>query len=580
MAAQKVTLPITGMTCANCAANIERALTKKTTGVVSASVNFATERLTAEYIPGVTSVDDMVLVIQQAGYGAILPDEIDDDTAVLIEPLSVGVRTALRRLPEAGQQALVVGSGMIGLATIAAQADLHLRISKEVSRGRTRVKLTRLEGEERVTALLAIRDFDEHEDSYLFFATRHGRVKRTALREYANIRTNGLRAVVINEGDDLLSVRLTHGENHVFMGTNRGMGIRFAETDARPMGRVTAGVRGIKLPADHEVIALAIVGEGMLLSATENGFGKRTSIDEYPVQRRGGKGKKATRVKDEDFIDQLFVANSHDTILCFSSRGKCYWLKVYELPQAGRTARGRPMVNLLPLEQGERINAVLPVREYTEDRFVFMATASGTVKKTPLIDFSRPRSSGIIAVDLRDDDQLIGVDITDGSQSIMLFTSAGKAIRFKESDVRAMGRTACGVRGVKLGRGQRVISLIIGDEGDVMTVTENGFGKRTAIGQFPIKGRGGMGVISIKTSERNGEQVGAVRVAEDDEIMLITDGGTLVRTRVSDVSQMGRDTQGVTMIRLAKDERLIGIERIEALEGENDDADESDTTTE
>jgi DNA gyrase subunit A len=279
----------------------------------------------------------------------------------------------------------------------------------------------------------------------------------------------------------------------------------------------------------------------------------------------------ATATKDEDFVDKLFVANTHDTILCFSSRGKCYWLKVYELPQAGRSARGRPMVNLLPLEQGERINAVLPVREYTEDRFVFMATASGTVKKTSLVDFSRPRSNGIIAVDLRADDQLIGVEITDGGQSIMLFTSAGKAIRFKESDVRAMGRTACGVRGVKLGKGQRVISLIIGNEGDVMTVTENGFGKRTPIEQFPIKGRGGMGVISIKASDRNGEQVGAVRVDEDDEMMLITNGGTLVRTRVADVSQMGRDTQGVTMIRLSKDEKLIGIERIEALDAEDDD---------
>jgi len=233
------------------------------------------------------------------------------------------------------------------------------------------------------------------------------------------------------------------------------------------------------------------------------------------------------------------------------------------------------MVNLLPLEQGERINAVLPVREYSDDLFVFMATASGTVKKTPLVDFSRPRSNGIIAVDLREDDQLIGVDITDGSQSIMLFTSAGKSIRFKESDVRAMGRTACGVRGIKLGRDQRVISLIIGNDGDVMTVTENGFGKRTVIEQFPVKGRGGMGVISIKTSERNGPQVGAVRVDTEDEIMLITNGGTLVRTRVADVPQMGRDTQGVTMIRLSKDEKLIGIERVDALEGEGE-GDESD----
>jgi DNA gyrase subunit A len=318
-----------------------------------------------------------------------------------------------------------------------------------------------------------------------------------------------------------------------------------------------------------------ITEEDVVVTLSHQGYAKSQPVGDYRAQRRGGRGKMATATKDEDFVDKLFVANTHDTILCFSSRGKCYWLKVYELPQAGRSARGRPMVNLLPLEQGERINAVLPVREYDEDRFVFMATASGTVKKTPLVDFSRPRSSGIIAVDLREDDQLIGVDITDGSQSIMLFTSAGKAIRFKESDVRAMGRTACGVRGVKLGKQQRVISLIIGNDGDVMTVTENGFGKRTPIEQFPVKGRGGMGVISIKTSDRNGEQVGAVRVAGDDEIMLITDGGTLVRTRVADVSQMGRDTQGVTMIRLSKDEKLIGIERVDALEGEDDDGDET-----
>jgi len=314
-----------------------------------------------------------------------------------------------------------------------------------------------------------------------------------------------------------------------------------------------------------------ITEEDVVVTMSHQGYAKSQPVDAYRAQRRGGRGKIATATKDEDFVEKLFVANTHDTILCFSSRGKCYWLKVYELPQAGRNARGRPMVNLLPLEQGERINAVLPVREYTQDRFIFMATASGTVKKTPLVDFSRPRASGIIAVDLRDDDQLIGVDITDGSQSIMLFTSAGKSMRFKESDVRAMGRTACGVRGVRLGKGQRVISLIIGNDGDVMTVTENGFGKRTPIEQFPVKGRGGMGVISIKTSDRNGAQIGAVRVDEDDEMMLITDGGTLVRTRVTDVSQMGRDTQGVTMIRLSKNEKLIGIERVEAFDDENGD---------
>ncbi|MES9937035.1 MAG: DNA gyrase subunit A [Sedimenticola sp.] len=319
-----------------------------------------------------------------------------------------------------------------------------------------------------------------------------------------------------------------------------------------------------------------ITEEDVVVTLSHAGYAKAQTLDTYQAQRRGGKGKTATSTKDEDFVDQLFVANTHDTILCFSSRGRVYWLKVYELPQAGRNARGKPIVNLLPLEQDERINAVLPVREYDENKFIFMATSSGTVKKTRLTDFSRPRASGIIAVDLRDDDQLVGVDITDGTKDVMLFTSAGKAIRFEEGKVRPMGRTACGVRGVKLEKEQRVISLIIAEEDQtVLTVTENGFGKRTPVSQFPVKGRGGMGVISIKTSDRNGDQVGAVLVDDSDEIMLITDGGTLVRTRVDDVSVMGRGTQGVTMIRLSKGEKLVGIERIESLDEEGDEEEAS-----
>ena len=315
-----------------------------------------------------------------------------------------------------------------------------------------------------------------------------------------------------------------------------------------------------------------ITEEDVVVTLSHQGYAKAQSLDAYQAQRRGGRGKTATTTKDEDFVDKLFVASTHDTILCFSSAGKVYWLKVYELPQAGRNARGKPMVNLLPLEEGERINAVLPIREYTEDRYIFMATANGTVKKTPLTDFSRPRASGIIAVDLRDDNQLVGVDITDGSQDIMLFSSAGKAVRFNESAVRPMGRTAAGVRGIRLDKGQRVISLVVATEGDVLTVCENGYGKRTDISQFAVKGRGGKGLISIRTSERNGQQIGAILVDEDDEIMLITDGGTLVRTRVSDVSRMGRDTQGVKMIALSKKEKLIGIARIEMLDedGENE----------
>ncbi len=318
-----------------------------------------------------------------------------------------------------------------------------------------------------------------------------------------------------------------------------------------------------------------ITEEDVVVTLSHAGYAKAQPLDAYQAQRRGGKGKTATATKDEDFVDRLFVASTHDTILCFSSRGRVYWLKVYQLPQAGRTARGKPIINLLPLEPGERINAVLPVREYSEDRYIFMATSSGTVKKTSLTDFSRPRASGIIAVDLRDDDQLVGVAITDGSQDVMLFTSAGKAIRFAEDAVRPMGRTACGVRGIKLGPGQEVISLIIAEEGRaILNVTENGYGKRTALDQYPAKGRGGMGVIAIKTSERNGNQVGAVLADETDEVMLITDGGTLVRTPVADVPMMGRDTQGVRMIRVGDEERLIGIERIEALEGDEEPEDD------
>jgi len=313
-----------------------------------------------------------------------------------------------------------------------------------------------------------------------------------------------------------------------------------------------------------------ITEEDVVVTLSHQGYAKAQPLDVYQAQRRGGKGKTATATKDEDFVDKLFVASTHDTILCFSSAGKVYWLKVYQLPQAGRNARGKPMVNLLPLEEGERISAVLPIREYEEGRYVFMATEQGTVKKTPLADFSRPRSSGIIAIDLKEGDQLIGVDLTDGERDIMLFSTAGKAVRFSEKEVRPMGRTAAGVRGIRLDPGQRVISLIVADEGDVLTVCEKGYGKRTAIDQFPTKGRGTKGLISIRTSERNGDQIGAVLVDEEDEIMLISDGGTLVRTRVSDVPRMGRDAQGVKMIRLTGGERLIGIARIEVLDDEEE----------
>ena len=314
--------------------------------------------------------------------------------------------------------------------------------------------------------------------------------------------------------------------------------------------------------------------EDVVVTLTHEGYAKTQPLSDYRAQRRGGRGKSATAIKEEDFVDKLFIANTHDTVLCFSSRGRVYWLKVYELPQAGRASRGKPIVNLLPLEADERINAILPVREFEEDKFVFMATTSGIVKKTPLKDFSRPRASGIIAVDLLDDDTLVGVDITDGSRDIMLFSSSGKAIRFNEENVRAMGRVSRGVRGIKLAEGHKVVSLIIADEGQVLTATENGYGKRTPMDDFPVYGRGGQGVIGIQTSDRNGNVVGAVLVSEDDEMMLISNGGTLVRTRTSEVSSMSRNTQGVTLINLTNGEKLIGIERIE--ETEDEESDEAD----
>ncbi|MFO7592834.1 MAG: DNA gyrase subunit A [Pseudomonadota bacterium] len=317
--------------------------------------------------------------------------------------------------------------------------------------------------------------------------------------------------------------------------------------------------------------------EDVVVTLSHEGYAKAQPLTDYRAQKRGGRGKSATATKDEDFIDKMFVANTHDTILCFSSRGRVYWLKVYELPQAGRASRGKPIVNLLPLEGDERINAILPVREFEEGQYVFMATANGTVKKTPLVDFSRPRASGIIAVDLVEGDCLVGVALTDGQRDIMLFSSAGKVIRFKEENVRSMGRVSRGVRGIRLGEEQKVISLIVADEGHVLTATENGYGKRTPIDDYPVYGRGGQGVIAIQSSERNGPVVGAVLVSEDDEIMLITNGGTLVRTRVAEVSSMGRNTQGVRLINLTKGEKLIGMERIaETDEDEELDAGEAE----
>ncbi|HHF3886679.1 TPA: DNA topoisomerase (ATP-hydrolyzing) subunit A [Haemophilus influenzae] len=345
-----------------------------------------------------------------------------------------------------------------------------------------------------------------------------------------------------------------------------------------------------------------IAQEDVVVTLSHEGYVKYQPLTDYEAQRRGGKGKSATKMKEEDFIEKLLVANTHDTILCFSSRGRLYWLKVYQLPQASRGARGRPIVNILPLQENERITAILPVSAYEEDKFVVMATAGGIVKKIALTEFSRPRSNGIIALNLRDEDELIGVDITNGSNEIMLFSSQGRVVRFAENAVRAMGRLATGVRGIKLALTNdisddesaveiedisddnaeasldlnidKVVSLVVPKgEGEILTATQNGYGKRTQLSEYPTKSRNTKGVISIKVSERNGKVVAATQVEETDQIMLITDAGTLVRTRVSEVSIVGRNTQGVRLIRTADDEHVVSLERV-------CDADEDDSLEE
>ncbi|MGE8604904.1 DNA gyrase C-terminal beta-propeller domain-containing protein, partial [Bordetella trematum] len=302
-------------------------------------------------------------------------------------------------------------------------------------------------------------------------------------------------------------------------------------------------------------------------------------LSEYRSQMRGGRGKQATQMKENDWIDQLFIANTHDYLLCFSNRGRVYWLKVWEVPQGTRNSRGKPIVNMFPLADGEKITVVLPVKEFSEDHYVFMATSRGTVKKTTLADFSNPRKAGIIAVDLDDGDYLIGADLTDGKHDVMLFSDAGKAVRFDENDVRPMGRAARGVRGMMLEDGQTVIALLVaGDESQsVLTATENGYGKRTSIAEYTRHGRGTKGMIAIQTTSRNGRVVGAVLVNPSDEIMLITTGGVLVRTRVSEIREMGRATQGVTLISVDDGSVLSGVRRVVESDADDDEGLDEDT---
>jgi DNA gyrase subunit A len=307
-----------------------------------------------------------------------------------------------------------------------------------------------------------------------------------------------------------------------------------------------------------------ITEEDRVVTISQGGYAKSQPLSDYQAQRRGGMGKAAASVKDEDYVEHLLVASSHDTLLCFSSLGKVYWVKVYQIPLASRISRGKPIVNILDLEEGERITSLLPVREYKDNEFIFMATASGTVKKTPLTAFSNQRSVGLRAIELDEGDALVKTAITDGTCDVVLYSSSGKAIRFNERSVRPMGRTARGVRGIRLQSGQRIVAMLIPlAGGQILAVSENGYGKRTVVGEFPVKGRGGQGVIGIQASERNGAIVGAVQVFDGDEIMLISDKGTLVRTRVDEISVQGRNTQGVRLIKLKEGETLVGVERVE-----------------
>ena len=322
-------------------------------------------------------------------------------------------------------------------------------------------------------------------------------------------------------------------------------------------------------------VADLITEEDRVVTISHGGYAKSQPLSDYNAQRRGGRGKAATGVKDEDYVSHLLVANSHTTLMLFSSKGKVYWLKTYEIPEASRTARGRPLVNLLPLDEGEYITTMLPVEEYTEGWFIFMATANGTVKKTPLPQFSRQRSVGLIALDLDEGDTLISAALTDGNKQIMLFSDGGKVTRFNETDVRAMGRTARGVRGMRLPEGQRLVSMLIAEDGtEILTASQHGYGKRTPVEDFPQYKRGGQGVIAMVTNDRNGPLVGAVQVVEGEEIMLISDQGTLVRTRVSEVSSLSRNTQGVTLIKLGNGEKLVGLERVQEPSEEEGDEEE------
>jgi len=454
------------------------------------------------------NIDEVIAVIKAA------PSPADARTALLARPWSPGLVTEL--LARAG----AISTRPNGLAPESGLNGGGYRLSEAQAQAILDMRLQRLTGLEQDKIIAEYRELLE------------------SIRDLDDILARPERLTQVVR-DELIKVREEYGD-----------------------------ARRTEINRDHLDLTTEdlIEPQDVVVTLSHTGYAKSQPLTEYQTQRRGGRGKAATAVKDEDFVEKLFVAHTHDTVLCFSNRGKVYWLKVYQLPQAGRNSRGKPMVNLLPLEEGEKINALLPVKQYDEQHFVFMATSQGTVKKTPLAAFSRPRTSGIIAVDLADNDRLVGVALTDAEREVILVSSGGKAIRFPEAEVRPMGREAAGVRGIKLGEGQELIALIVIGEGHILTASASGYGKLTPLAEFPQHGRGGQGVIALQTSDRNGTTVAALQVMPGQEIMLISSTGTLVRTPVDEISVLGRNTQGVRLIRLAEGERLVGIERIEGLE--------------
>jgi DNA gyrase subunit A len=494
-------------------------------------------------------------------------------SAFLRHRREVVTRRTLFELRKARERAHVLEGQMVALANIDAVIELIKR-SSSPAEAKTAL-CERFWSPGGVLAMLeragaqATRPEDLTEDSGLSEAGyRLSAVQAQAILDLRLHRLTGLEQDKISSE---FSVLIDSIEKFIEILSNPDSLQEVIRRELREVRDAYADPRRTQIVEDYNDLTIEdlIPEASLVVTLSHTGYAKAQPVADYQAQRRGGRGRAATRMKDEDFIDQLFVAHSHDTLLCFSSRGKVYWLKVYQLPQASFGSRGRPIINLLPLEEGERINTVLPVKDYDDDHFVFFATANGTVKKTPLSAFSRPRTNGIIALELRDEDYLIGARITESGQDIMLFAKSGKAIRFREADVRAMGRTAAGVRGLRLnGPNDKVIALNKLDDGPIVTATANGYGKLTPISEFPTQGRGGQGVIAIRTSERNGAVVGALQVSSDDELMLITSAGTLVRTPVAEISVMGRGAQGVRLIRLDDEDHLVGIARVEALQDE------------